>query len=715
MVDKKKGRADAAKPKKNAGKKSNWIFSGLAVALTTLIAVPFLIFMVAYISIEVPQPGELVTKQVSRIYAADSKTELARIVPAEGNREEISLDRIPPQVRDAVLAAEDRDFYENNGFSFTGFARAAIGQLTGNSSAGGGSTITQQYVKNMVVGNDYSYKRKARELVYSVKMANEWDKNQVLEAYLNTIYFGRNAYGIEAAAHAYFGTTAGDLSAEQAAVLAASIQRPSELDPWKNRAEAETRWNYVLDGMVDEGWLNPDERAAAVYPETIDPAFNQAYTEAEGTNGHIKNQAMAELAAHGISQEDVETRGLRIITTIDTQAQQATVNTVRSNLEGQPENLRTAAVSVEPATGAVRAYYGGEDPNGWDYANAGYQTGSTFKIFGYAAALQQGVSPNRLYSTAPFTLGNNAQVQGGGCGGACTMKEALKQSLNTPFLRVQKSLDNNTQDVADMAHALGVARSFTGTEETLTENGGQPYEGVILGQYSSRPLDMAHAVATLANMGIWHEVYFVERVETGDGEVLYQHEVGEGERRVARNVASNTIDAMLPIAAWSNYNVLNDGRQSAAKTGTQQLGDTGLNKDAWMVGATPQLATAVWVGTDDSSAILNAGGGSIYGANLPTTIWKGVLDGALAGRAVEEFPAAEPLGQIRRTDFVGDMGTNSSGQFYYQSPQAPAAQTPEAVEEAPPVAPPAPAPAPAEPEYVEVFPGINLPAELFGQ
>ena len=160
---------------------------------------PFLLFMVAYLMADVPKPSELQNKQISHIYASDSTTELARIVPADGNRQEVPFEQIPEVVQHAVLAAEDRQFYTNSGFSFTGFGRAILGQLTGNSSAGGGSTITQQYVKKTLVGDESSFKRKAKELVYSVKMANEWSKEEVLGAYLNTIYFGRNAYGIDAA------------------------------------------------------------------------------------------------------------------------------------------------------------------------------------------------------------------------------------------------------------------------------------------------------------------------------------------------------------------------------------------------------------------------------------------------------------------------------------------------------------------------------------
>ena len=194
-----------------------------------------------------------------------------------------------------------------------------------------------------------------------------------------------------------------------------------------------------------------------------------------------------------------------------------------------------------------------------------------------------------------------------------------------------------------MAYALGVAKSLPGIERTLTENGEQPYEGIVLGQYRSRPLDMAVAMATLTNRGVWHDPYFVQRVETNSGEVLYEHPVDEGERRVSQQVADNVIQAMKPIAGWSN-GALAGGRESAAKTGTHQLGDTGLNKDTWMIGSTPQLASAVWVGAaDNASAINNAWGGVMYGAGAPTQIWKQILDTSLADAEWESFPQAVPV------------------------------------------------------------------------
>ncbi|MEZ2122053.1 MULTISPECIES: transglycosylase domain-containing protein [unclassified Corynebacterium] len=687
----------------------------LAIAFALFIAVPVVAVVTAYILADVPEPEELVNKQVSNIYASDSTTELARIVPPEGNREQVNLDAIPESLRGAVLAAEDREFYTNPGFSVSGFARAIKGQITGDDSAGGGSTITQQYVKNAVVGNERSYERKLKELVISAKMANEWSKDDVLGAYLNTIYFGRNSYGVAAASEAYFGKPLAELTPAESAVLAASIQRPSQLDPWTNREEAEQRWNYVLDGMVATGYLSPEERDATEYPEVVDPALNQAYVEATGANGLIKNQVVAELEQIGITQEDLDTRGLRITTTIDIRNQNAVVDNVNRLFEGEDEKLRSAVVSIEPSNGAVRAYYGGDDAAGWDYANAPIQTGSTFKIYGLAAALQQGIPLTTMYSSAPVVTGNVTvtNVSGNDCG-YCTIAEALKRSHNTSFIRLEQDLANGSQDVADMAHALGMARSLPGFPATLTENGGQPYEGIILGQYESRPFDQAIALATLADEGVWHAPYFVEKVETSNNEVLYEHTATTGQRRVAANVANNVMSAMAPIAAWSNQNQLAGGRTSAAKTGTTQLGDTGFNKDAWMIGATPQLATVVWVGTVDNSPLRNYWGGNMYGAGLPAQIWKATMDTALEGKPLEQFPDPQPLGfnNAPAPQYVPPVRNTTRS---VPTPQSDTANTGSedggeadgADEASVPVIPIEPTPAP--PEEVEIFPGVTVP------
>lgn len=215
-------KVDRRKEGEEPKKRRIWPWVVVALLLV-FVALPAGLFAYAYSQYTVPEPKELANNQVSTIYASDNDTQLARLVPPEGNRTHVTLDEVPDFVQDSVLAAEDRDFWDNSGFSFTGLGRAVLGKVTGNDTAGGGSTITQQYVKNTLVGNEYSYVRKARELIYSIKMTNEWEKEDILNAYLNTVYFGRNAYGIQAASNAYFDKDAKDLTPEEGAMLAGLI------------------------------------------------------------------------------------------------------------------------------------------------------------------------------------------------------------------------------------------------------------------------------------------------------------------------------------------------------------------------------------------------------------------------------------------------------------------------------------------------------------
>ena len=717
--------ASSSKRASKGAKRSRWWqwLLALLLLLVLIAAIPAIWFAWNYRQAEIPEPNDIEAAQISNIYFSDAQTELARVVPPEGNREQIPLDAVPEEVQNAVLAAEDRDFWDNSGFSFTGFGRAAVGQLTGNTSAGGGSTITQQYVKNSIVGNEHSYERKAKELVYSIKMANSWSKEEVLNAYLNTVYFGRNAYGIEAAAHAYFSKPASELTVEEGAVLAALIQRPSQLDPWNNEAGAQDRWNYVMDGLVEMGAIDQATRAGAQFPETRDPATYSAYTEATGPNGLIKNQVMTELAAIGITEDDLTNRGLQITTTIDKKTQDDTVRISEERISALQDDARTGVVAVEPGTGAVRAYYGGNEASGWDYANAGLQTGSTFKIFALAAALQQGIPLTANFDASPVTLPGGFSVTNsdGGGGGIINMTEATRTSSNTAYMRIQDDLDNTTQDTADMAHALGVARSIPGIPVTLRENGGQPYEGIVLGQYQSRVLDMAAAVATLTDRGVYHPTHFVQRVTDAQGEVLYENDDKYAERRVSAQVADNVIQAMQTVIPYSYAN-LAGGRPSAGKTGTAQMGDTGQNKDAWMVGSTPQLSVAVWVGTaDNTSPIFNEYGGLMYGAQTPAKIWKDVLDTALEGQEIQNFHEASPvywgvnpyggganLGGNSWAYYNQQQGTTQSGNGAAAAPaeqqQSAASSQPE---QAPAPDPAAPAPAPA-PQQQQPAPAPDL-------
>jgi len=687
------GRPPGPRPEPTRRINWKWVRRTIYALVAASILLPLITFAMAYVIVDIPKPGDVRTAQVSTILASDG-SELAKIVPPEGNRVDVKIDQIPAHVRDAAMAAEDRDFYTNPGFSIRGFIRAFKNNLFGGDLQGA-STITQQYVKNALVGDARSgiggLIRKAKELVISTKMSREWSKDQVMESYLNIIYFGRSAYGISAAAKAYFDKPVEQLSVSEGALLAALIQRPSTLDPAVDPEGAAERWNWVLDGMVTIGALSPADRAAQVFPATVPPDLAASQNQTTGPNGLIERQVTKELSElFDVNEQTLNTEGLQITTTIDPKAQHAAEDAVAETLDGQEPDMRTAVVSIDPKTGGVKAYYGGSDANGFDFAQAGLPTGSSFKVFALVAALQQGMGLGYQIDSSPVSLNgvtiNN--VEGGGCG-TCSIAEALKRSLNTSYYRLMLKLKNGPQDVADAAHQAGIAESFPGVEHTLSEDGkgGPPYNGIVLGQYQSRVIDMASAYATLANSGVYHKPHFVQKVVNSAGQVLFDatQEDNSGEQRIDKAVADNVTAAMQPIAGYSNGHNLAGGRASAAKTGTNQLGDTGANRDAWMVGYTPSLSTAVWVGTTDGTRpLVNASGGPVYGSGLPSNIWKATMDGALEGTDNETFP--------KPTEIGGYAGV----------PQAPP----------PPPPPSEPPPPPSETVIqptIELGPGITIP------
>ncbi len=727
-----------------------------------VVIVPLILLGVAYVLADVPSPSEMRPAQVATILASDGTSVVAKVVPPEGNRTEVPLDAVPGSVRNAVLSAEDRDFYSNPGYSISGFLRAGRDNVLGRESAGGGSTITQQYVKNALVGTDRNVVRKARELVVSAKMARQWSKDEILGAYLNTIYFGRNAYGIAQGARAYFGKPVEELTLAEGAVLASVIQSPSLLDPTNNHDGLRARWNYVLDGMVGMGVLAATERAATEFPEVLPVAPPDPYDVAPGPEGLIRTRVAGELEAAGISEQDLNTGGLQITTTIDAKAQQAAVDAVDRTLDKQPDQLRASVVSIDPRSGAIRAYYGGADGTGYDFAQAPLQTGSSFKVFAAIAALQDKIPLSAQYSSAPLTVGDLTvkNVEGETCG-TCSLAEALKRSLNTSYYRLTLSMEDGAQKIADAAHQAGIPKQIPGLDhETLTQAGGPPETGIVLGQYQTRPIDMASAYATLAAAGKFHEPYLVQKVVDADGRVLLDRAPNDGEQRLDPAIADTVTQAMVPIAGYSRNHGLAGGRISAAKTGTTQLGDTGENKDAWMVGFTPSLSTAVWVGTADGKAIETSWGGAVYGAGLPSDIWKETMDGALNGTSNEQFQAAQQPqsgGQQSRAPATTGGSATTEQQYsesaptrqrsaqtqqqeapawtppvqtYPQDPvqQAPVPQqqsapqqqwnapapqqqqqAPAPVPQAPAPPPPPPAPAPAPAPGIQILPGVTIP------
>ncbi len=601
-----------------------------------------------YARTEVPEPNADATAAAVRILYDDG-SEMGRV--GAQNRIPVSLEQVPEHVQRAVLAAEDRRFYTEPGISPRGIARALLTNVRGGGVQQGGSTITQQYAKNAFLTSERTYSRKVKEVFIALKMSRTLEKDQILEDYLNTIYWGRQASGIAVAARTYFGTDdVSTLTVAQGAVLAASIRSPGNYDPTEDPERAKARWEYVLDGMVEQGWLTEEERAAQVYPAVLAPGQGPRNNDLSGPKGHVIRQVQAELAARGFDEQRLSDGGLVVQTTIRKAAQDAAVEAVQDVTGATPgeDDLQGALVSVQPGTGEVRAYYGGATGTGFDFARnggTGRQPGSTFKPYVLATALSQGMSlrtrldgnDEKEFPGIPRPIENF----GGNSYGRVDLVEATRRSVNTAYY--QLGLEVGPAAVAGTAHAAGIP-----DDTPLANPDGTVEGGIALGSYEVQVMDQAVGYATFANKGVPVEPFMVREVRRG-GEVLFRTEVEAGPAAFSEDVAADATYAMQQVVERGTGRAaqLDGGRDAAGKTGTSSD-----NKDAWFVGFTPQLSTAVWLGYADPRTI-TVDGVEVTGGGLSSRIWKSHMDQALSGQPEVDLP--EPVYGGTRARFDDDV------------------------------------------------------------
>ncbi|WP_188268972.1 transglycosylase domain-containing protein [Streptomyces sp. CBMA291] len=617
-------------------------------------------FVAGYLLVEIPPANSAAVAQ-SNVYLYRDGSTLAR--DGEVNRENVRLDRVPPALRQAVLAAEDRDFHTSRAVDPKAMLRAAWNTVTGKGRQSG-STITQQYVKNYYLGQEQTLSRKVKEFFIAIKLGREKSKEEILQGYLNTSYFGRNAYGVQAAARAYYGKDVERLDTAEGAYLASLLKAPSAYDVTthpENRATAVARWDYVLDGMVSEGWLAPAARAALRFPA---PQTARPSTGLSGQRGYLVHAVADFLTGHGVVDEKTLARGgFRITTTLDPAKQEALVDAVEERVVSRLDptrfpadrNVRVGAAAVDPADGKVLAMYGGVDYTRQYVNNAtrrDYQVGSTFKPFVFTAAVQSGAQTQRGEPITPYTVydGNNRRPVEGWNGspydpsneddrsyGEIPVGTATDLSVNTVY--AQMAVDVGPGHVRRTAVALGVP----GSTPDLTAS-----PSIALGPATASVLDMATAYATLAAHGRHGAATLVERV-VKDGQELRSPKVGT--RQAVSREAADTTTAILRsvVDTGTGKAARSAGRPAAGKTGTAED-----DKAAWFAGYTPELATVVaLMGQDPESGhqepLYGAlGQRRINGGGLPAEIWAAFTREALAEDPPQDFdlrlmPGAEGM------------------------------------------------------------------------
>jgi len=596
------------------------------------------LFALAWFTVDIPDPNAYVNSQATVIQYSNGK-EIGRI--GAQNRQILPLAKIPLRLRYAVMAAEDKNFYSNRAFSITGLISAVADNVLTFGKGRGGSTITQQYAKTAFLTPERSIQRKVKELVIALKLENAMTKDQILENYLNTIYFGRGSYGVQTAAQQYFNRNANQLSIPQSAVIASILRAPGLYDPalgGDNPARIEARFKYVIKEMLDQKWITEEEAAEAKLP-VIAPRTTGG--SLSGPKGYIIDAALKELSKLGFSNEQLMVGGYVIKTTIVQKAQTSAVDAVNKlSPKDAPDDLHIGLVAIRPGTGEIISMYGGKDYVVRQLNDATQSialAGSTFKPFALIAALEVGIPLTSMWNgDSPQTfddLGRPYIVKNYGDEGwgQTDLLNATQHSINTIYvpLGMKAGLDR----VVDVARRSGIPESVAMI----------PTPSVSLGVASPRVIDVANSYATFAANGIYAKPYLIASVAGPNKGILYEGKAETREAFSAEVAADLTYALKSVVNGGTGAAALSLGRPAAGKTGTSQS-----NASAWFSAYTPELAASVALFRDSASESLNGIGGltSVTGGSFPARIWTAFMKGALRGEPITEFPAPSNIGGL---------------------------------------------------------------------
>src|SRR3954451_13313464 len=602
------------------------------VAYAALLGILALIVAVAVATAYLPSYAELTKRsdlgQMIRVRAANGQV-LVSLGPSFGRW--LPYDQIPPEMRAAMIAVEDKRFRSHIGVDPIGIARSLSVRVKSGHWRQGGSTITQQLARNIFLTNNRTFVRKVKEAILALALERKFSKDQILELYLNRVYFGGGAYGIDAASRKFFGHGADHLSLGEAAIIAGLVKAPSNYSPSADVEAARSRSGVVLQTMAKNGFISPETAAS------VDPAAVRIQeTTNQNSVRYFTDWALPQLD----TLIDQTSEPIDVWTTLDPGIQVAADRAIRANA---PDGTQGALVAID-RDGAVRAMVGGKDYVSSIYnraTQAERQPGSAFKLFVYLSALASGMKPTDTIVDEPVTIDgwsprNSTRTNLG----PVSLREAFSRSINTVSAKIGAQVGFTT--IADMARRFGITTPIA------------TYPSMVLGTSDVRVIDMARAFASVQAKGVAVTPYGIRRVVTADGRMLYQHE-SEDERVLVAPWVAAEMTARLQSAVLSGTGrAAQIGRPVAGKTGT-----TTSNKDGWFIGFSSGLTTAVWMGRDDARSV-----GGLQGGTAPARALHDFMSVAVARRPVEQFETQLPIPDWQLTpeeEVFGDQAIDANG------------------------------------------------------
>lgn len=615
----------------------------IALCLVVFAGLGFGYIFAAYQSL--PAVGNNMRPAVSS-QVFDSHGRLITTLHSDQNRLPIDINKVPQNLQNAFIAAEDNRFYEHIGIDPIGIFRAIFANLTNRGIAQGGSTITQQLAKNAFLSQEQTLKRKIQEAMLALEIEHKYSKKEILEMYMNQIYFGQGAYGIQTAAKTYFNKDVNELNLTQCAILAGLPKSPNYYSPFNNLNEAKKRKNVVLDQMVKYGYVSAAEAEDA---KNQDLGLSKSHQSKEADEYASFIDYVSQQVAKKYGDDALYKEGLKIYTTMDVDKQHAAVRAMR-NLPNNytDENGLTqpqaAIVSIDPKTGHILAMVGGRGQDSFNRASmAVRQPGSAFKPFVYLTALQHDMTPDTTMDDQPVTYGGwSPKNAGGSYSGTMTLSDALAHSVNT--IAVQLADKVGTKNIIANAKKMGIT-TLDAKDDNLAMALGGLTKGVT-------PLEMASAYGTFANKGVHVKPTAIVKILDRNGNVLEDASTLEKEETKTRVMSEREAYEMTTMLEG----VIDHGTGRGAAIGRPAAGKTGTtddNKDAWFVGYTPDIVTAVWIGDDTGSHSL----GEVYGGTIPAEIWKDYMSSATSDESGGDFSA--PSGMERRKETTSSSSSSS--------------------------------------------------------